>query len=105
MVQYHDRDKLDDAGNYYCALGWSFARGKGKNIDLYQKEEKIFSACGGAAIYRKKIMEKIGYFDEEHFAYLEDTDIGYVPEFMDMKTGMHRMQSYIMWEWYEWIQI
>ena len=21
-----------------------------------------------------------------------------VPEFMDMKTGMHRMQSYIMWE-------
>ena len=96
MVQYHDRDKLDDAGNYYCALGWSFARGKGKNIDLYQKEEKIFSACGGAAIYRKKIMEKIGYFDEEHFAYLEDTDT--VPEFMDMKTGMHRMQSYIMWE-------
>ena len=77
MVQYHDRDKLDDAGNYYCALGWSFARGKGKNIDMYQKEEKIFSACGGAAIYRKKIMEKIGYFDEEHFAYLEDTDIGY----------------------------
>ena len=65
MVQYHDRDKLDDAGNYYCALGWSFARGKGKNIDLYQKEEKIFSACGGAAIYRKKIMEKIGYFDED----------------------------------------
>ena len=75
MVQYHDRDKLDDAGNYYCALGWSFARGKGKNIDLYQKEEKIFSACGGAAIYRKKIMEKIGYFDESHFAYLEDMDL------------------------------
>ena len=88
MVQYHDRDKLDDAGNYYCALGWSFARGKGKNIDLYQKEEKIFSACGGAAIYRKKIMENIWRIR------ISDT----VPEFMDMKTGMHRMQSYIMWE-------
>ena len=77
MVQYHDRDKIDDAGNYYCALGWSFARGKGKDIHIYEKEEKIFAACGGAAIYRKKIIEKIGYFDEEHFAYLEDTDIGY----------------------------
>lgn len=77
MIQYHDRDRLDDAGNYYCALGWSFARGKGKDIHRYEKEEKIFAACGGAAIYRKKILDKIGFFDEEHFAYLEDTDIGY----------------------------
>lgn len=77
MVQYHDRDKLDDVGNYYCALGWSFARGRGKDIHTYETEDRIFSACAGAAIYRKKILEKIGYFDEEHFAYLEDTDIGY----------------------------
>ena len=77
MVQYHDRDRLDDVGNYYCALGWSFARGRGKDIHAYETEDKIFSACAGAAIYRKKIIEKIGYFDEEHFAYLEDTDIGY----------------------------
>lgn len=77
MVQFHDRDKLDDAGNYYCALGWSYARGKGKDIHTYEKEEMIFAACGGAAIYRRKIFEKIGLFDEEHFAYLEDTDVGY----------------------------
>lgn len=77
MVQYHDRDRLDDVGNYYCALGWAFARGRGEDIHAYETEDKIFSACAGAAIYRKKIIEKIGYFDEEHFAYLEDTDIGY----------------------------
>lgn len=77
MVQYHDRDRLDDVGNYYCALGWSFARGRGKDIHAYETEDKIFSACAGAAIYRKKIIEKIGYFDEEHFAYLEDIDVGY----------------------------
>ena len=77
MIQFFDRDKLDDAGNYYNALGWAFARGKGRDIHTYEKEEKIFAACAGAAIYRKKIFEKIGYFDEEHFAYLEDTDVGY----------------------------
>lgn len=77
MVQYHDREKLDDAGNYYSALGWAFARGKGKDIHSYEKEEKIFASCAGAAIYRKKIFDKIGYFDEEHFAYLEDMDVGY----------------------------
>lgn len=77
MIQFHDRDKMDDGGNYYCALGWAFAEGKGKAAEHYDKEKKIFSSCAGAAIYRKKIFEKIGYFDDEHFAYLEDLDVGY----------------------------
>ena len=77
MLQFHDREKIDDAGNFYNALGWAFALGKGKPASDYNKERKIFSACGGAAIYRKELLEKLGYFDEEHFAYLEDTDIGY----------------------------
>ena len=45
MIQLHDHDKMDDAGNYYCALGWAFARGKDKDINHYDKEQKIFSAC------------------------------------------------------------
>lgn len=77
MIQFDNRELLDDAGNYYNALGWAFARGKGKDIRTYEREEKIFASCAGAAIYRKKIFEKIGYFDEEHFAYLEDTDVCY----------------------------
>lgn len=77
MIQFHDREKMDDGGNYYCALGWAFAGGKGKATERYDKEKKIFSSCAGAAIYRKKIFEKIGYFDDEHFAYLEDLDVGY----------------------------
>lgn len=77
MLQFHDREKIDDAGNFYNALGWAFALGKGNPAVDYNKERKIFSACGGAAIYRKDLMEELGYFDEEHFAYLEDTDIGY----------------------------
>lgn len=77
MVQFYDRNKLDDAGNLYCALGWSFARGKGRDVHAYDREEQIFAACGGAAIYRRKLLEKLGCFDEEHFAYLEDVDVGY----------------------------
>lgn len=77
MICYHDRNKLDDAGNYYSALGWAYARGKGKDIHSFEKEGRIFASCAGAAIYRKKVFEKIGYFDEEHFAYLEDIDVGY----------------------------
>ncbi|MDD3277354.1 MAG: glycosyltransferase family 2 protein [Lachnospiraceae bacterium] len=77
MLQFQERSKIDDAGNYYNALGWAFARGKGKAATGYEKEQRIFASCGGAAIYRKEILDQIGLFDELHFAYLEDIDIGY----------------------------
>ena len=77
MVQYHDRARMDDAGDYYCALGWAFGRGKGGPVENYDTPVNIFASCAGAAIYRKKMLESLGYFDEKHFAYLEDIDIGY----------------------------
>ncbi|MGN0482383.1 MAG: glycosyltransferase family 2 protein [Lachnospiraceae bacterium] len=77
MLCYDDHQVLDDAGNLYSALGWAFAIGKGKSQEKYIEEKKVFSACAGAAIYRRKLFKKIGYFDETHFAYLEDIDVGY----------------------------
>ena len=77
MMQLSDKSKMDDGGNYYCALGWAFADGKGRPEVNYTKEKQIFSSCAGAAIYSRKILDEIGYFDEAHFAYLEDLDVGY----------------------------
>lgn len=77
MLQMANPDKIDGAGDLYCALGWAFAIGKGRNKKYYDKERTVFSACAGAAIYRRAIFEIIGYFDEFHFAYLEDVDVGY----------------------------
>lgn len=78
MLDMNQPDLLDGAGDLYCALGWAFARGKGKEEKLhYLTEEEIFSACGGAVIYERRLVEKLGYFDEKHFAYLEDCDLGY----------------------------
>ena len=63
--------------SFYSALGWAFADGKGEPEWEHNNEKKIFSSCAGAAIYRKSILDKIGLFDESHFAYLEDLDLGY----------------------------
>ena len=77
MLQMNAPDKYDGAGDLYCCLGWAYALGKDHKIGRYEKEHNVFSACGGAAIYRRAFFEEIGYFDELHFAYLEDVDIGY----------------------------
>lgn len=77
MLSMSNPDIIDDAGDFYTVLGWAYARGKGKSACKYNKKSKIFAACAGAAIYRGEIFDEIGYFDEAHFAYLEDVDIGY----------------------------
>lgn len=77
MLNMYKPELIDDAGDLYCALGWAYARGKDCNAKEYDVPCKIFSACGGAVLYRRTVFEEIGYFDERHFAYLEDLDIGY----------------------------
>lgn len=77
MLMWDRPELIDDAGDRYCALGWAYARGKGKVAERYHEAAEIFAACGGAAIYRRSVFAEIGLFDEAHFAYLEDIDIGY----------------------------
>ncbi|MCR4651876.1 MAG: glycosyltransferase family 2 protein [Lachnospiraceae bacterium] len=103
MIQLHDPGKLDGCGDYYCALGWAYAYLKdapanladrnnegmqsdndgasadmsGQNNMTLSKPRQIFSACGGASAYRVDVLKEIGMFDELHFAYLEDVDVGY----------------------------
>ena len=77
MLSMQDPTVMDDAGDYYCALGWAFAPAKDKAACNYDKRYRIFSACGGAAIYRRDLLKKLGEFDPRHFAYLEDVDMGW----------------------------
>lgn len=77
MLQWNDSSKIDSAGTYYNIFCWAIARGKGRSKEYYNKRQCSFAACGGAALYQRKVFDKIGLFDEMHFAYLEDVDIGY----------------------------
>ncbi|MDF2888917.1 MAG: glycosyl transferase family 2 [Lacrimispora sp.] len=77
MIQLYHKDLMDDAGDMYSVLGWAYQRGVGQKSSGYNKACQVFSACAGAAIYRREVFDKIGGFDEDHFAYLEDIDVGY----------------------------
>ncbi|MFR5150576.1 MAG: glycosyltransferase family 2 protein [Ruminococcus sp.] len=86
MICYHDRNKLDDAGNYYSALGWAYARGKGKDIHSFEKEGRIFASCAGAAIYRKKVLRKSDILMKSILHIWKILMWAIVPGSLDMRT-------------------
>ena len=69
MIQYHNRQLLDDAGDLYTILGWGIQRGVGQSSASYNIQTNVFSACAGAAIYRRAVFKEIGLFDRRHFGY------------------------------------
>ncbi len=77
MLSMKEPHNIDDCGDLYCAFGWAFTPGKDCDSTRFSKRASVTSACAGAAIYRREYFDIVGYFDKEHFCYLEDVDIGY----------------------------
>lgn len=77
MLAYDDPKLLDGAGDGYRRGGLPGRIGH-REIDCGQFDavRYILGACGGAALYRRSMLEDIGLFDEDYFAYLEDVDLG-----------------------------
>lgn len=66
----------DNCGDSLSWQGAAGKRGHGQSADLFNQTEDVFSACAGAALYRRALLETLGGFDERFFAYLEDVDFG-----------------------------
>jgi GT2 family glycosyltransferase len=78
LINYHDRSMLDGAGDELSWSGVCTRRGyRRPDAGQYDIPEAVFSACGGAALYRRASLDRIGLFDEDFFAYLEDADWGF----------------------------
>jgi GT2 family glycosyltransferase len=72
-----DSDKIDSAGDSFSTVLKAFKRGEGRKNHLYGKSGRVFGACAGAALYRREMLDKIGFFDEEFFLIHEDTDLSF----------------------------
>ena len=98
MIQFHDRDRLDDAGNYYCALGWLMQEVRGK-ISIPMKRKRRFLLPVQELLFteRRSLMSwDILTKNILHIWRTWTWDTG--PGSTDMKTGMHLMPWYTMWE-------
>lgn len=73
-----DKKHLDSTGDMYTSWGLPFPRGRGEPVsDKYDQDNWVFAASGGASLYRVNMLQQIGLFDEDFFAYYEDVDISF----------------------------
>lgn len=79
MLLYDTRDTIDAAGDIFSVVGVAEKRGwLTKDGEEFSFPLKIFGACAGAAMYRKKMLIELNGFDEDFSpAYYEDVDLDF----------------------------
>jgi GT2 family glycosyltransferase len=78
MRSVRDPTRLDGAGDAFLWSSAATRRGYGEvDTGQYDTPGEVFSACGGAAVYRMAAFDDVGPFDDDFFAYLEDIDWGF----------------------------
>ena len=68
---------MNSAGDGLTTAGVGFNRGLGQNAAQFDASEPVFGACGAAVLYRRRMLEEIGFLDEDFFLYDEDTDLNF----------------------------
>ncbi|MFZ5917797.1 MAG: glycosyltransferase family 2 protein [Chloroflexota bacterium] len=70
---------FDSAGIEVDWAGVAWNRWAGDPAETHPglEPEAVFGACGAAALYRRAMLDQIGLFDEDFFAYYEDVDLAW----------------------------
>lgn len=78
ICSFSEPDIIDSIGMGICRDGMSRGRFRNKRwpaLHLRDVEEILFpSAC--VALYKREMLEETGFFDDNFFAYAEDSDLG-----------------------------
>ena len=78
ICSFDESDIIDSVGMGICPDGMSRGRYRNRrwsSLHLQDVEEIFFpSAC--AALYKRAMMEETGFFDDDFFAFAEDSDLG-----------------------------
>ncbi len=85
LVNYFNPTIMDTAGDGYDISGVGFKIGNKLPVSDFQEKRDVFGACAGAALYRRSMIEKIGFFDEDFFAMGEDIDLSFRARLADYR--------------------
>ncbi len=78
MLLFDRRDHIHTAGDYFTLDGRAGNRGVwGRDDGQYDREEYVFSACGGSSVYRRELLDQVGLLDDDFFFSMEDIDLAW----------------------------
>jgi GT2 family glycosyltransferase len=77
ILVHEDPRRIDKAGHLIYPDGQNRGRGSGEvDQGQYDRVEEILWPDGCAAMYRRSMLDQIGGFDEDFFAYADDAELG-----------------------------
>ena len=77
ILVHEDPRRIDKAGHLIYPDGQNRGRGTGEPDDgRYDQVEEMLWPDGCAAMYRRAMLDQIGGFDEDFFAYADDAELG-----------------------------
>lgn len=77
-------NKIQNAGSivfqdgYGRDIGATVQNQKGdyeKDFGQYNTDREVYSTCGAASLYRRSVIDKIGFLTDDFFMYYEDTEL------------------------------
>jgi GT2 family glycosyltransferase len=78
LVVFDDRrHMIDSAGLSVTLAGIGCQNRLGEAVRTVCEPEEVFGACAAAALYRRELLDDVGLFDEDYFAYYEDVDLAW----------------------------
>lgn len=77
ILVYEDPSRIDKAGHLMYPDGQNRGRGSGQlDVGQFDQMEEALWPDGCAAMYRRAMLDEIGGFDEDFFAYADDAELG-----------------------------
>lgn len=71
----NEENRLDNIGGFLTWTGFLYHYGfRKKDAPKYSRELEIFSAKGAGMCFKREVIERVGLFDEDFWAYFEETD-------------------------------
>lgn len=78
MLLFDRRNTFHTAGDYITPDGLPHNRGVwDQDVGQYDHPAYVFSACGGSAAYRRRMLDEVGLLDDDFFFSLEDVDLAW----------------------------